>query len=370
MGIGLAAWSLAVAAGASRRRDMVIAALLLCASWTIYEATWFFWLPPALLLLARIRHRRPSDRTFWTFVGLLAVLQVAFVVLNRLLATGSPVAKKLSGQLLGTLATDEHLLGAQLLPQLQAVWLPLQVGLAVLLACALLQSLRSGSFLRLLVQLAVPVCGMAITVLLYAAAGYAIEWEGLFSRVTLAISFWLALLAGALAQATEGAGWKTLRWTGRAAATLVCVALAASLLQQSQPWLRSWEEQQAIVAAFPEPVLKRVNPQTLVLMDLPRGPAPVYGFSAFWDISGALIARVPREQTISSSTHAYATVMRPTEWRTSWDGAELRQSWCSSPDSILWRLPAERVIVWRYPGQEVVEVAPGFTTGCAAKPAP
>jgi MFS family permease len=364
VGMIMAAWSIALAARASSRRNLVLAGLLLCASWTIYEATWFFWLPPALLLVAGVDQRRRPKRLLWTFVGATAALQVAFVFLNRLLAAGSPMAKQLSGRLLSTLGTDKHLLGAQLFPQLEAVWLPLLVAIGVLLLCAAAAAVRDGEWIRLLVHVSVAVSGAAISVLLYAAAGYGIEWEGLFSRVTLAISFWLAMVVGALVHASNGAGWKALRWGGRGAGLAISAALAVSLLQQSQPWRRSWEEQQAIVAAIPDTVVKLANPKTMVLMDLPRGPAPVYNFSAFWDISGALVAKLPSAQTLPSSTHAYAAVIRPAELRTSWDGRVVRQAWCSSPDSTLWELPAERAFLWRYAEKDAVPLQAGFAIGC------
>jgi hypothetical protein len=370
VGMTMAAWSLALLANASDRRSLMMGGVLLCASWMIYEASWFFWLPLALLLAARARRPLEGDRARWRWIGWMAALQVAFIAANRMLAAGSPVAKRMSLDLAGTLGTDLHLLQAQLLPQVNGVWLPLSAGLGLLALLAVVQSARTGSLLRLLAHTVMAICGSTITVVLYAAAGYAIEWEGLFSRVTLAISFWLALLLGALATASQGASPKPLRWLACTGGLMICAALGTSLLQQSDPWRRSWEEQQAVVAAIPPQLLKVSDARTLVLMDLPRGPAPVYGFSAFWDISGALAALLPleqtraTEQTRTTGIHAFATTLRPKEWRTKWDGEFVSQAWCSTPDSPLWRLSAERVFLWRYPQEEVASIAPGFTIGC------
>jgi hypothetical protein len=50
--------------------------------------------------------------------------------------------------------------------------------------------------------------------------------------------------------------------------------------------------------------------------------------------------------------------------RTSWDGRVVRQAWCSSPDSTLWELPAERAFLWRYAEKDAVPLQAGFAIGC------
>jgi hypothetical protein len=366
LGMTAAIWSLVLVAGNPTRGRLVASGLLLCVGWTVYEATWFFWFPWAFLLIlaARDGHIR---RSFWLYFGGMAAAQVFVVVANRLLAATTNTSKHFTGQVVSTLETGQRLLHEQLAPQLEGVWVPLAVALLALLLLAMTMALRRRLLTVLLLQCVACLAGITVAVLLYAAAGYAIQWHGLFSRTTMPISFWLALLIGGLLQVTERSG-TVARWLGRAAGVLACAAFAVGLIRESHPWQQSWKEQRAVVAAFPADVLKLANPQTLVLMDLPRGPAPVYGFSAFWDISGALVSRLPGAQTEAPADRAYATVLREPEWRTTWDGEFVRQAWCTSPDNILWKLPAERVFVWRYPGNEVVPVAPGFIVGCNEQP--
>jgi hypothetical protein len=366
LGMTAAIWSLVLVAGNPTRGRLVASGLLLCVGWTVYEATWFFWFPWAFLIILTARDG-PMRRSFWLYFGCIAAVQVFVVVANRLLAATTTTSKHFTGQVVSTLETGQRLLQEELATQLEGVGAPLAVALLALLVLAMNVAVRRRSLSVLLLQCGACLAGIAVAVLLYAAAGYAIQWQGLFSRTTMPISFWLAMLIGGFLRVTESSGTVS-RWLARSAGGLACAAFAIALIRESHPWQESWKEQRAVVAAFPAEVLNLANPQTLMLMDLPRGAAPVYGFSAFWDISGALMSRLPRSQTNSPVSHAYATVIREPELRTTWDGEFVRQAWCTSPNNILWKLPAQRVFVWRYPGNEVVPVAPGFVVGCNEQP--
>jgi hypothetical protein len=359
-----AIWSLVLLAGARRRSEFVASGALLVSGWMIYEATWFLWVPAVMVLLAVARKRGPVPKAFWLQVACVAGAQVVFVAANRLLASLSATSKKISGDILGTMGTNQHLFKEQLGRQFHDVWLPVAIALAVLAGTALVVALSRRVLPGLLLRVAACAIGIALAVLMYAAASYAIQWEGLFARTTLPISFWLALLAGLLVQAAERAGSSVVRWVGRGSALAACAVFALVLVRESAPWQESWQEQQAVVRSFPAELLRVADHRTVVLIDLPHGPAPVYGFGAYWDISGALSAMLPPERTNTPMPYAFATVLRESELRTGWDGHNVRQAWCSAPENALWQLPAERVFVWRYPGQEVLPVAPGFATGC------
>jgi hypothetical protein len=110
-------------------------------------------------------------------------------------------------------------------------------------------------------------------------------------------------------------------------------------------------------------VVNLANRQSLILVDAPRGTGPVYTFSAFWDISGAIIPRMT-EYVNEKKPHAFATVARTGEWRTTWDGVIVRQAWCFAPDSPLWGLEATKLYLWKYPGQEAISVAAPYDSGC------
>lgn len=343
--------------------DVNSAVGLLFLSWLIYEATWMIWLPFALVLWLRAGDRADARRLALRFLFSGGALQALFVLWNRLISAHAVAGKKLSSDILAVLQTDHYLLGHQLLDSL--VWHRVFVlALALLLAAALLNIPR---WMREPHRYLLPVCmllGVALSAVIYAAAGYAIEWTGLFSRSTLPISVWLVLCF---------VGVFSLGWSGGARLTralLVAsligtvVPLAGTLWGQSLQWKASWDEQQRILSALPRSVVDLAGPHSLILADVPRGPAPVFTFDAFWDISGAITLRMPLARAQAARGHMVATVLRPGEWRTTWDGTRVTQYWCSAPDSPLWSLPARRVYLWRYPQQQAGALTAPYDSGC------
>lgn len=335
---------------------------LLIASWLIYEATWMVWFPFAVLLLVRSFERNELRRYAMQFFILALVAQGLFVVFNRIASTQSLQGKKLSANILATLDTDWHLFLNQLLPSLVGKDL-MEWSLALLLVCVIANLPRWISSPSKWMQ---PICmliGMATSVLIYAAAGYGIEWTGLFSRVTLSISFWLVFLfAGLFAMAWGGAA-RPVKLLALIGLLGVLSPLTYSTVQQSMLWKKSWDEQQQILRALPQSVINLANRQTLILVDAPRGTGPVYTFSAFWDISGAIILRMP-EYVNDKKPPVFATMARKGEWRTTWDGVMVRQAWCHSPDSPIWGLETSKLYLWEYPAQNAVAVVAPYDSGC------
>ena len=348
-----------------RQDPKVVAALvLLSLSWLIYESTWLIWLPFSLLFLART-FRFPELRiNAWRFLWMSCLLQALFIIANRLISAQSLHGKKLSVNLLSTLSTDAHLFLNQLLPALPGNFL-LGICLALILAGVLLNLCR-----RLVIPMNIftffsMFLGLSSSVLIYAAAGYGIEWTGLFSRVTLPISFWLSMIFASLFM---------LAWSGatiyqKAIALLaslgIIVLLCNSLLQQSRLWANSWQQQQKILTALPQNVVDLVGQHSLLIADIPRGDAPVFTFSAFWDISGAVIPRMSNYSPNQKPYDAFATVMRRGEWRTTWDGKVVRQYWCHSPEALLWGIEAKQVYIWAYPDEYASAIQAPFDIGCS-----
>ncbi|EJN00860.1 hypothetical protein [Herbaspirillum sp. YR522] len=348
-------------------RKTHVSLLLLVASWLIYEATWMIWLPFSLVLLARSFSRpdRQRRRLAWRFAIGSASLQMLFVAWNRLSSAQLQAGKKLSANIISTFDSDRHLMLVQLLPSLQwrecltwAMWL--------VLACLIL-NIRRWVFspARVVVPLSL-LLGLAISVIIYAAAGYAIEWVGLFSRVTLAISLWLSLLSTAIfALAWHGAA-KPIKAALVLALAMVIACLAHSLLVNSLPWKKSWDEQQQILQALPQSVVDLADRDSLVLMDVPDGTPPVYTFRAFWDISGAFALRMSH-YVRGGPPHAFATVARKGEWRTTWDGQTVRQYWCNQSGAMVWALEASKFYLWTYPQAGVVAPTAPYDSGCVPR---
>lgn len=346
------------------RKSLALALLLLGASWLIYESTWLMWLPFSLLMLARSRWDVSLRSMAWRFFGTACTLQLLFIVANRVISAHSTMGKKLSVDILAILDTDRHLLLNQLLPSLH--------GEVVIGACFVL--LLGALLLNVAGWLAAPLrplalvtmlFGLALSVMIYAAAGYGIEWIGLFSRVTLPLSFWASLIFASLFM---------LAWIGasRYQKAIVLLSLlgimlpfSSSLIEQSKYWSKSWDEQKSILAALPSSNVARLNYESILLVDIPRGTPPVFTFSAYWDVSGAVVPRI-ENFVYQEKLHAFASVLRKHEWRTTWDGKVVRQYWCTAPDSVLWEMDATQVYMWVYPAEQATAMSAAFDIGCDA----
>ena len=343
-------------------KAIAVALSLLSLSWLIYESTWLIWLPFSLLLLARAVLYRESKLLAWRFFWMSCLLQGLFIIVNRVISAQSLHGKKLSANVLATLGTDSHLFLHQLLPALPG-YLLIGVCLALLLSGVLLNLGRCMAAPMRILALVSMLLGLSLSVLIYAAAGYAIEWTGLFSRVTLPISFWLSMVfAGLFVLACRGASHFR-KVVVRLASLGILLPLCNSLIEQSQLWTKSWEEQQSILTALPQSVVELTNRQSLLIVDIPRGTAPVFTFSAFWDISGAIVPRM-LNYVPDKKPHEFATVLRQDEWRTTWDGVIVRQYWCNAPDSPLWGIDAKQVYLWKYPDTQATAMQAPFDIGC------
>lgn len=338
------------------------AVFLLAASWLIYEATWMFWLPFALILYVRAIYRKLRTACVIQFFVKALIVQSAFIAWNRYVSVGSPVSKSVSGKLTSTLEADLHLLSSQLIPSIAGKQIVLLATLLLLVCVVVNRKSWSKLPVNSLICIFLLV-GMGGSVCIYAVAGYAIEWTGLFSRVTLPLSFWLAMLfSGVFALAWQGAS-QIVKKALIVSLVGIVLPLGTSLAQASLLWAKAWQEQQQILDAIPQSVVEMAAPSSLILFDIPHGTAPVYTFSAFWDISGAVVLRMPSFVRLDKP-HTYATVARRGEWRTTWDGKVLKQYWCNNPAAALWSLEASELYLWTYPNDAAKKLAAPFEVGC------
>lgn len=348
----------------ARFHDLAISVFLFVVSWFIYEATWFVWVPIALILLARDFHEGRSLRPSIYYFCLASVAQISFVALNRYLSAQSIHGKKLAETIGPTINSNIHLFKNELIPSLGLGSYFIFGGVLILFICIFSNIKRSGYFLKGFVVLVLFGFGLFFSIVLYAFAGYAIEWSGLFSRVTLPISLWMAFVLSGL----FGLGWvnaiKSVKYLSVVGMVSICASLAILLLQQSMPWMKSWAEQQEILRALPQSVVNLADRDSLILMDIPRGAAPVYTFSSFWDISGAITPRISNYAK-SKKAHAFAAVLRSSEWGTTWDGKVVRQFWCHSPSILVLELDAIHLYLWKYPGRTAALLTAPYASGCS-----
>lgn len=334
----------------------------------ISELFWMAFVPLILMHLYRQKALRFRDRlkeAAYLFGG-FCVAQFLLLLFNRLLVyVGVGVNRSLNGAWFDTSWQSIKLMPTEI--QSAVLWPDMffaliWISLALLLIGA---ALRKNVFLYACVVAIVGGC--MISILLFAFAGYRIQALGVFSRTTTAISFWLSLLPALIIAIAA----QFHRYVLQAVSILMLLLvgfLSASSVQNTQAWRKSWEFEQQVFKAFPGKTLAgNAAPESFVLVDASRPKDTVEGLEAYWDVSGALLATHPElGERFSSSEHRYfASMLNAENFRTTWDGKELVQSWCHTPGVAVWKLKAPSdLYLWRKSDGTLSKLSAPVQLGC------
>jgi hypothetical protein len=343
------------------------AALPYLAGCLLYEAVWGAFVPVALIAsLMRLKARAPL-RPVLAYALAAGAGQIVLLVLNRLLSVG------LHAKHVYAAAADLVTLSFKIaLPQMaETIGAPLPLAAAaagVLTVTFAVAAFRSRDVVRPGI-VAACLLGIAIAVVLHALAGYGTQWTDLMARTAMVPTFWLCVALGAMLQAVL-AGGRILRPCAALAGAALVAALAVATLAQTREWAVGWREERAVLATFPADEARKLAPGIFLVADLPRDGSPRGQFDAYWDITGGLVATYPDlARLLLRGEKSRATVLRPRDWYTEWDGSKLSQGWC--PDRLLWSYDATGAVLWDQKAGTLAPIAPGTRMGCGkARAAP
>lgn len=342
-------------------KNIFISISLFCISWLIYEVTWFFWIPISLILIIRNIDNKKKLKLSMRYFYLGLLFQMLFVVFNRFVSAQLHTGKQLSNNVFGILESNLYIIKEQFIPMGSYL---IVIGIFLLLISFYMNFKQKQFDKKIILILISFIVGICLSIILFAFAGYAIQLYGLFARTTFAISFWLSLLLSGLFII----GWTSTRKSSKLFAILGMLLLVFSFLKvflsQSLLWKKSWDEQRAIIRVLPQPLFSSLRKGSFVLMDIPRGTDPVNTFSAYWDINAAILPFIKTDVIIDNQKHEFATVMRKGEWITTWDGENVKQFWCHSPNTPLWSLKAKEVHVWHYSDGSIELLKSPYNSGC------
>jgi hypothetical protein len=325
----------------------------------IYEAFWFAFVPIVVLLIALERERRVQ--TVVVAAAVLGVIQAVFVAWNRVLTYwGGGYGKYLGSDVIRGLTTSLRELPSEMAGAMGASRLLLVMTAVMLVVAAAVMTARVRDHKYVAAIGIVILLGTIVSAGLFAAAGYKVTGQGVFSRTTIALNVWLTLAIATffyLLLASRVAAIVVLSF----AVTLAAV-LSRGLFEQVLRWHRAWELELTALNRFPIHQLAGAKDPILLLAELPRTPRVIETFEAFWDITAALHHKYPGTRPPLS-----ATVMRKGEWISRWDGQTLYQAWCFDPEKPIWILPAPRLMVWRDQDRQLSTPAGPLTIGCPSK---
>lgn len=336
--------------------------ILLVVPWFIYEATWFLWIPVGLIVLIKaIKYKNPHTKLLLNFI-VLGVFQLSFILINRF-AFSSGQSKRLSIQFLDIFLQNFYSLKGGLIPIIAPGWIFLKFGFYALILIFIFHIILRKDKKILIIESILIVSGLVGSQLIYAFAGYGMVWDGLSSRVTLPINFWLALFAGLIFSVIGLHPTKKKKIINLTLFALIFLPCSLGLLKQTIQWKRSWDQQKVIINNIPDSVLTLASDEAILLLELPKGPPPVYSFNAYWDINGALVYRIHKYKKVNFK-HIYATIAGNGEIMSSWNGETLSQYWCREPNISLWDLEARKLFFWKYGSEYPIEIKAPYVGGC------
>jgi hypothetical protein len=209
--------------------------------------------------------------------------------------------------------------------------------------------------------------GCLISIFIFALAGYRVESIGVFSRTTVVISVWLSFIPALfIGVADKFSSW--FKWSLNSAPVLLLLILASSSIVNLQAWIISWDFQKELIKSIPvEELIRNAEKDSFVLVDVNKPKNSVEGLEGYWDLSSALLNQYPalREVFATNRNRQFATIIDRNRKQTTWDGSEIVQSWCHSPQTTLWKLGApSQVYLWNYSTRQLTRFYHPFKLGC------
>jgi hypothetical protein len=334
----------------------------------IYEAYWFAFVPFAILLLPA---RGIARRDLGGLTAALSGAQLVLVTYNRAIAAfGFGANKSIEPDWLHTVTgTWPTIVGG--LRELYGA--PGRLLFAALLVVALGSLATRFESRRTPLMLCAIVGGMALSITLFAIAGYVIQFTGLFARTTIVISWWLAIAAGLAAAAVPDLAARP-RAVARLAGLSLFLMLAGGTLVHSRDFVTSWQQQRDILARLPKSDLLAAPAGTLLVVEAPKRTDRVGTFNVWYDISAAIWITAPDvARHLADDAPISSPVALPIPGngvlRTRMTPNHVTQTRCEG-SGIDANFHARQVLLWRYPASTTAVIEQPAEIGCGIDTAP
>jgi hypothetical protein len=349
-------------------RRCVLTAICFAAASLITETYWLSFAPFAVLVALCCRTLSRRDLAY--LAGTLTVLQLGLIAFNRLIAMWRFGANKsFDPNWLSTLVAGnrhEFVIGMDHIFGHAGV-----IALAVLSGALLAAAIASWGRRRACALLMPAVAGMALSLLLFAAAGYAIQLTGLFARTTVGASWWLAIaLAPAIAAIRQLP--RPIATLAIGAWVLMTVMLARGTLVESDDWIAAWRQQTEILARIPRPALLAAPTNSVLVMEAPKQIGEVGTFHAPWDISSAIWVVAPDVARHLTGSHVVGSpfaipVPDDNYWGLRATRTDVTQTRCANPKAVpIFNMKGATVLIWNVSDGAVETVSDPVELGCPA----
>ena len=189
---------------------------------------------------------------------------------------------------------------------------------------------------------------LAIAVYCSAGPGYSMASVGLASRVTLSLSFWLAMILVPMYLILFKLPLK-LKLSMAIVTLGIIICLGGATLIQIQPWAKAWEIQKIMLSSVPIQEISKINRKAyLILTNSPQEYQGISIFNAPWDFDAAMKYTYPNVKEMKFLVDAESV-------KTSWDGDILEQT---VPLAWSFKYATKEVWIWNYQTKNLLQVFP------------
>ena len=264
---------------------LIISLILTTLSYLTYQATYLGFVPLLGVIVAfKSLNKASVDQ-------ILSVLIYSSIILGlSALRTALDTPKRIALDMKYLIGNPLYALPRAIIESLGDLWpffLFLTLALMVLLVLCLAK-MEERSRCRFLIGFASCLIGIAISTTTFSCTGYMLCGTGVFSRTMISASIWLAITFTLVVSLFIS----ELNFSKRFHAICICIFLVFTMTIASgfqlNAWIRSWNRQQEILAAFPTDFLSNMPSESVLLLDEPRQIGGIEVFAAQWDITSAV----------------------------------------------------------------------------------
>jgi hypothetical protein len=336
-----------------------------------YEA--FYFQEATLILLAvTLRGGTIKDIPWRILIGVL-IVNVGCIVFNRL--NPGIIHKTFHWEFLHIFYNGySHILDTLGHATREHVTVVTDSVLVALLSGAICLARLVGPF-RMVLALAVVVCGIVAAGVLYALAGYELAAEGPMSRVGIVLATYCSVVTGLL----TAAAWRT---AGRLRLTALVfgistgvglVALDSTARSRVSEWADTWSYEMARLSRLPSAITSQktypAGDERIYIAIEDRPPSFVEPATAPWEIGGAIAWAANRHTGARLLTvdlwklapyHWFATLPN---WFNRWNGHNFEQGLCAD-STVIYSASGSELWSWISSTGELNKITAPWEYGC------
>lgn len=340
-------------------RNIFFSLIFTVISYLFHESFYFQFLILMLIVLFRdISNKTVKVRKYFAVATPYAIIQVGFIFWNRFghFSQLSPIKKfepswpTLLSNNFNSVSTG---FGKYLIPMITSF-------LVVYLSQIFLRK-RNRYFTdtvkstgKFMVLLAIFISGIAVSVFVYTVVGYGISFDGMFSRTTIAMNFWLTIIIAMVISWSKSFNIKN-RILTSVIYSIIFIIFCMRLTEKTIYWHQVWELENKILMRVPVEKIDQSLPESIILYRGMYYHKGIIVFGAPWDLGYAIVNTYPelRNSFRDGTLRKYAVA---SSWINEWSGSSLTQYADKDKKFTVMKFEGKKLFIWDYDKDKYREI--------------